>query len=380
MDDGVIEGFSFGFLDGIIIKVWQNSEEMIMQTIIEKAVGLDEDSEWLRTASKILRAGGLVAFPTETVYGLGGGALNPLASEKIYAAKGRPSDNPLIVHIADMDALYGIVRDVPEKARLLAEAFWPGPLTMIFEKNDKVPLQTTGGLESVAVRMPSHEVARALIRCSTGYIAAPSANTSGRPSPTKADHVVDDLNGRIEMIIDGGKVGIGLESTIVDFTEDIPTILRPGYITQEMLASVIGEVRMDRGLIEESSGIHPKAPGMKYKHYAPKADMLIVMGDSGKVVDKINSLASDMIEEGKNIGIIATEETKEQYNKLCDVKTIGTRSSEESIANGLYRVLRDFDKCNVDYIYSECFMDDELGQAIMNRLLKAAGHNVMKID
>ena len=378
MDDGVIEGFSFGFLDGIIIKVWQNSEEMIMQTIIEKAVGLDEDSEWLRTASKILRAGGLVAFPTETVYGLGGDALNPLASEKIYAAKGRPSDNPLIVHIADMDALYGIVRDVPEKSRLLAEAFWPGPLTMIFEKNDKVPLQTTGGLESVAVRMPSHEVARALIRCSTGYIAAPSANTSGRPSPTKADHVVDDLNGRIEMIIDGGKVGIGLESTIVDFTEDIPTILRPGYITQEMLASVIGEVRMDRGLIEESSGIHPKAPGMKYKHYAPKADLVIVEGEPEAVTTYINAQAAFLREKGESCGVIAADETVCLY-QAEQVLSIGSRADEESIARHLYDVLRRFDDLAVKKIYSESFCTPVMGQAIMNRLLKAAGHQVIQV-
>ena len=378
MDDGVIEGFSFGFLDGIIIKGWQNSEEMIMQTIIEKAVGLDEDSEWLRTASKILRAGGLVAFPTETVYGLGGDALNPLASEKIYAAKGRPSDNPLIVHIADMDALYGIVRDVPEKARLLAEAFWPGPLTMIFEKNDKVPLQTTGGLESVAVRMPSHEVARALIRCSTGYIAAPSANTSGRPSPTKADHVVDDLNGRIEMIIDGGKVGIGLESTIVDFTEDIPTILRPGYITQEMLASVIGEVRMDRGLIEESSGIHPKAPGMKYKHYAPKADLVIVEGEPEAVTTYINAQAAFLREKGESCGVIAADETVCLY-QAEQVLSIGSRADEESIARHLYDVLRRFDDLAVKKIYSESFCTPVMGQAIMNRLLKAAGHQVIQV-
>ena len=378
MDDGVIEGFSFGFLDGIIIKVWQNSEEMIMQTIIEKAVGLDEDSEWLRTASKILRAGGLVAFPTETVYGLGGDALNPLASEKIYAAKGRPSDNPLIVHIADMDALYGIVRDVPEKARLLAEAFWPGPLTMIFEKNDKVPLQTTGGLESVAVRMPSHEVARALIRCSTGYIAAPSANTSGRPSPTKADHVVDDLNGRIEMIVDGGEVGIGLESTIVDFTEDIPMILRPGYITQEMLASVIGEVRMDRGLIEESSGIHPKAPGMKYKHYAPKADLVIVEGEPEAVTTYINAQAAFLREKGESCGVIAADETVCLY-QAEQVLSIGSRADEESIARHLYDVLRRFDDLAVKKIYSESFCTPVMGQAIMNRLLKAAGHQVIQV-
>ena len=349
-----------------------------MQTIIEKAVGLDKDCEWLKTASRILREGGLVAFPTETVYGLGGDALNPSASEKIYAAKGRPSDNPLIVHIADMDALYGVVRKVPENAKLLAEAFWPGPLTMIFERNDEVPLQTTGGLNSVAVRMPSHEVARALIRCSTGYIAAPSANTSGRPSPTKAQHVKDDLNGRIEMIIDGGEVGIGLESTIVDFTEEIPTILRPGYITQDMIASVIGEVQMDKGLIAENSGVRPKAPGMKYKHYAPKADLKIVEGEPEAVVAYINAQTAALREKGEHCGVIAADESVSFYHAE-QVISIGSRKDEESIARHLYDVLRRFDDLEVTKIYSESVGTPVMGQAIMNRLLKAAGHQVIQV-
>lgn len=349
-----------------------------MQTIIEKAIGLDKDSAWLGKASEILREGGLVAFPTETVYGLGGDALNPLASEKIYAAKGRPSDNPLIVHIADMDALYGIVREVPKKARLLAEAFWPGPLTMIFEKNDKVPLQTTGGLDSVAVRMPSNAVARVLIRHSTGYIAAPSANTSGRPSPTKAEHVIDDLEGRIDMILDGGEVGIGLESTIVDFTEEIPTILRPGYITQDMIASVIGEVQMDKGLISENSGIRPKAPGMKYKHYAPKADLVIVEGEQETVIAYINAEISKLRMQGERCGVIAAEESASFY-QADQVLCIGSRADEESIARHLYDVLRKFDDLSVTRIFSESFCTPVMGQAIMNRLLKAAGHQVMQV-
>lgn len=353
-----------------------------MDTIVRKMSEDNIDIDLIEEASRVLRNGGLVAIPTETVYGLAGDALSAQASGKIYNAKGRPSDNPLIVHISKIDDLYVVAENVPKKAIELANKFWPGPLTMILNKSDKVPVETTGGLNTVAIRMPNNKIALELIGQSGVYLAAPSANTSGRPSPTTAEHVIEDLSGKIDMIIDGGKVGIGIESTIIDLTEDIPTILRPGYITKSMLEEVIGEVTIDKAILSENKDkkLVPKAPGMKYKHYAPKADMLIVMGDSGKVVDKINSLASDMIEEGKNIGIIATEETKEQYNKLCDVKTIGTRSSEESIANGLYRVLRDFDKCNVDYIYSECFMDDELGQAIMNRLLKAAGHNVMKID
>ena len=200
--------------------------------------------EALKRAGEILKNGGLVAFPTETVYGLGGDALNPQASKKIYAAKGRPSDNPLIVHIADMDSLYRIVKTVPEKARILAGKYWPGPLTMIFQKSDIVPMEATGGLDSVAVRFPSDPVAAALIRAAGGYVAAPSANTSGRPSPTTAQHVEEDLGDAIDMILDGGQVGIGLESTIVDFTEDVPVVLRPGYISLEMLQEILGEVRM----------------------------------------------------------------------------------------------------------------------------------------
>ena len=218
-----------------------------MNTILLAVDREHPDESVIRQAGEILKNGGLVAFPTETVYGLGGDGLNAESSEKIYAAKGRPSDNPLIIHIADMESLSRIVKEIPEKARKMAEKFWPGPLTMILKKSDAVPYETTGGLDSVAVRMPSHPVALALIRHGGGYIAAPSANTSGRPSPTSASHVAEDLTGKVDMILDGGDVGIGLESTIVDFTEEIPVILRPGYIDQKMAEDVIGPVRMDRG-------------------------------------------------------------------------------------------------------------------------------------
>ena len=228
------------------------------------------DREGMDQAGEIIKKGGLVAFPTETVYGLGANALDADASAKIYAAKGRPSDNPLIVHIADFSALDFIVKEIPESARKLAEAFWPGPLTMIFRKKETVPYGTTGGLETVAVRMPDHPVALALIRAGGGYIAAPSANTSGRPSPTKASHVADDMNGKIDVIIDGGDVGIGLESTIVDLTVPQPMILRPGYITKEMLEDVLTCVEEDCTMMRDDSGQAPKAPGMKYRHYAPK--------------------------------------------------------------------------------------------------------------
>ena len=213
-----------------------------MDTKIVKIEEDNIDQEMIEEAGKIIRSGGLVAFPTETVYGLGGDGLNEASSGKIYAAKGRPSDNPLIVHIAGMEALPKIARKIPVAAQKLAERFWPGPLTMIFEKTDCVPYATTGGLNTVAVRMPSNKIARALIEASGGYIAAPSANLSGKPSPTEARYVIEDMNGRIDMIIDGGAADIGLESTIIDLTGERPIILRPGYITEEMLEDTLGSV------------------------------------------------------------------------------------------------------------------------------------------
>ena len=336
------------------------------------------DHAALARGGEILKQGGLVAFPTETVYGLGGNALDPMASKKIYAAKGRPSDNPLIVHIADLNALVPIVKEVPEKAKILAEKFWPGPLTMIFEKSDLVPLETTGGLNSVAVRFPSDPIAAELILQAGGYVAAPSANTSGRPSPTTAQHVEEDLGDAIEMIIDGGPVGIGLESTIVDFTEDVPVVLRPGYISLEMLQEVLGDVRMDKGLIKPDSKVHPKAPGMKYRHYAPKADLVLVDGEAENVVKKINELVAEKQKNGLKVGVIATDETKDQYQADI-VVSIGARADEDAIAQHLYKILREFDDWNVDAIYSESFATPRIGQAIMNRLLKAAGHQVLHV-
>lgn len=336
------------------------------------------DMDAIARAGEIIKKGGLVAFPTETVYGLGGDATNPDASHKIYHAKGRPSDNPLIVHITNMKALEEMVQEVPQTARLLAERFWPGPLTMIFRKNEKIPYETTGGMDTVAVRMPSDPIARALIDASTGYIAAPSANTSGRPSPTEAEHVAQDLSGRIDMIIDGGPVNIGLESTIVDLTEEIPLILRPGYITLEMMREVLGEVEVDPGLIAADSDRKPKAPGMKYRHYAPKADLKVVEGETDAVVQTINARSEALIAQQKRVGIIATEETKDRY-KQGVVISIGARDDEEAIARHLYGILRRFDELGVDAIFSESFQAAGMGQAIMNRLLKAAGHQVLEV-
>ena len=329
--------------------------------------------EELKEASAVIRSGGLVAFPTETVYGLGGDATNPEASRKIYAAKGRPSDNPLIVHIADFSQLRNIVAEVPQEAEKLAEAFWPGPLTMILRKNEVIPYETTGGLDTVAIRMPSHPVARAFLQDSGCMIAAPSANTSGRPSPTTAQHVWEDLHGKIEILLDGGPVGIGIESTIVDLSEERPMILRPGFITQEMLSAVLGDVGMDPGLASENSKRPPKAPGMRYRHYAPKADLTLVEGTMEEVISKINALTREAQAMGKSVGVLATEENKDRY--VADhVIVIGQRQDEAEIARHLFDVLRQVDDLQVDLIYSESFAAAGVGQAIMNRLLKAAGH------
>lgn len=339
------------------------------------------EQEGLRRAGEILKAGGLVAFPTETVYGLGGDALNPDSSRKIYAAKGRPSDNPLIVHIADWNDLSRIVSRIPETAERLAEAFWPGPLTMILPKSDEVPMETTGGLDTVAVRMPSHPVALAVIREGGGFVAAPSANTSGKPSPTLAAHVAEDMDGRIDMIIDGGALGIGLESTIVDLTVSPPRILRPGYITREMLEKVLGDVETDATILQSQAdcGQAPKAPGMKYRHYAPAGELAIVCGEPGAVVDYINGRADADRAAGHRVGVIGTEEMLGRY-RADVIKSVGSRTDEAAIAAGLYAILREFDAEGATRIYSEAFSADGLGQAIMNRLLKAAGHRVIDLQ
>lgn len=346
---------------------------------IETEADEEEIRQLIAPAAKIIANGGLVAFPTETVYGLGANALDADAARKIYAAKGRPSDNPLIIHIADVDDLKKIGKNIPEAAFKLANAFWPGPLTMIVEKGDNVPYATTGGLDTVAVRFPSHPVAKALIRESGCLIAAPSANTSGRPSPTKAGHVMEDMNGRIEMILDGGNCDIGLESTIVDITENVPVILRPGYITVSDIKRVLGECEIDAAIIAADSMQKPRAPGMKYKHYAPKADLTIVDGPIDAVIDTINRLTIEQMNNGKKVGIIATEDTEDRYQADI-IENIGKRSDEGTIAKNLFAILRDFDEKNVDIIYSESFDSPDIGRAIMNRLLKAAGHKVIKAE
>ncbi len=345
-----------------------------MKTIIQNA----EDPAAIKAAGDIMKRGGLVAFPTETVYGLGANALDKEAAKKIYAAKGRPSDNPLIIHISDRDKLKEITENVPETAGVLMDAFWPGPLTMIFKKSERVPYETTGGLDTVAVRMPENKAARALIDAAGGFVAAPSANTSGRPSPTTAGHVAEDLSGAIDMILDGGPVTIGVESTILDMTVSPPMILRPGAVTEEMLKEQIGEVTEDPTLASGREAARPKAPGMKYRHYAPKAPLTLVEGDEDAVVRTINVEAEEASARGETIGIICTEETYERYPK-GDVKSIGTRADEETIAQNLYRVLREFDEDGVDEIFSEFFEGGGMALAIRNRLLKAAGQQVIHV-
>ena len=335
--------------------------------------------EELAEAAQILRDGGLVAFPTETVYGLGANALDEAAAKKIYAAKGRPSDNPLIAHISCLEELKPLVAYIPEAGRKLAEAYWPGPLTMVFPKSDIVPYGTTGGLDTVAVRMPSDPVANRLIKLAGVPVAAPSANTSGRPSPTTAQHVWQDLEGKIEMILDGGPVGIGVESTIVDVSGDVPTLLRPGAITMEMLRETVGRVEIDPAIqAPPSADLRPKAPGMKYRHYAPHADLQLVEGETDKVVETINALVKEKLAEGKKVGVICTDETKDRFPQ-GEVRSVGLRAKEETIAHNLFAVLREFDDLDVDCIYSESFSKYHLGQAIMNRLTKAAGYHVLKV-
>ena len=350
-------------------------ETKILKIRQESGLFSPEEEAGLRLAGEVIKGGGLVAFPTETVYGLGGDALNPESARKIYAAKGRPSDNPLIIHICRFEDMRGIVREVPREAEIIADVFWPGPITMILPKAENVPYETTGGLDTVAVRFPSHPVARKLIAYGGGYIAAPSANISGRPSPTAARHVTEDMNGRIEMILDAGDAGIGLESTILDLTSRKPVILRPGFVTREMLDRVLGKVDTDAAIVSPDSGQAPKAPGMKYRHYAPKGEMTVVKGVEEQVVSYINERCRECRDAGRRTGVIATDETLSGY--CADVcRSVGCRHDEEAIARELYRILREFDDEAVEVIYAEAFDDSGIGRAIMNRLLKAAGHRV----
>nr|QNO47467.1 threonylcarbamoyl-AMP synthase [Methanosarcinales archaeon ANME-2c ERB4] len=325
-----------------------------------------------RVAGAIIQEGGTVAFPTETVYGLGADALNPDAVRKIFEAKARPPDNPLIVHISSKEQLHDLVKDIPERAFDLMDVFWPGPLTMIFKRKEIVPDIITAGLDTVAVRMPDNPIALLLIEEAGTPIAAPSANRSGMPSPTTAQHVISDLDGRIDAVIDGGAVKIGVESTVVDMTSEIPVLLRPGGIGIDAIRDVIGEVAigyLDR-LLEE--GEVARSPGMKYTHYSPETKMMLVAGSSSSVVDRISKFVSEYHGRGMRVGLLATEETAEHV--IADeIFILGMRDDIALVASNLFAGIRYLDSRNVDVIIADGSMrDDGIGAAVQNRLRKAA--------
>jgi L-threonylcarbamoyladenylate synthase len=339
---------------------------------VDKYVDNLENNPQVVDAAQFLQENEVVALPTETVYGLGGNAESDVAVEKIFAAKGRPSDNPLIIHIGEQQQLNAFVTEIPEKAAVLMDTFWPGPLTIIFKKKDGVLSEkATAGLDTVGVRMPDHPVALALLKKCQLPIAAPSANSSGKPSPTNAQHVIEDLNGKIAGVIDGGSTGVGVESTVLDCTEDIPAILRPGGVTKAQLEEVVGEIHLDAALIDEES--KPKAPGMKYQHYAPNAPLYLVNGNR----EFLQRLIEEKQKEGLRVGVLATEESVESYQSDV-VIACGKRNQLESVATALYETLRMFNQEKVDIIFSEMFPNTGVGHAIMNRLQKAAGNKMIK--
>lgn len=334
------------------------------------------DTSKLNQAASIIKKGGLVAVPTETVYGLAANALDGNAVSSIFKAKKRPNDNPLIVHIASLDMLYPLVKSIPPKATSLIKAFWPGPLTLIFEASDIIPDEVRAGLSTVAIRFPSHPVMCDLIKQSGVPLAAPSANTSGKPSPTNAARVIDDLSGKVDVIIDGGDCSVGLESSVVDTTRDIPTILRPGGITEDMLNEVIGEINIDPALIHHDTNIKPISPGMKYTHYSPDAAVIIVKGELDQVVAEINAKIEEAKIANKDVGVLATDETFALFD-CKKVLSVGSISNLSEIASNLFEVLRKFDDSHTDIVYSLAFPEIGIGKAIMNRLEKSAGYNII---
>lgn len=351
-----------------------------LDTIIEKIdkIKPDLDKVALKRAANILKNDGLVAFPTETVYGLGANALSENAVKKIFIAKGRPSDNPLIVHISKIKDIDYLAKDIPQNALKLIERFWPGALTLVFKKNKSVPYSISGGLDTVAIRMPCNKIALSLIDTCGFPIAAPSANISGKPSSTEYNHVFNDLYGKIDMILDGGNCDLGLESTVVEVFEDRAVILRPGSITEEMLKEVITNVEVDKAILLQNFKDLPKAPGMKYKHYAPKGKITIIDGNMENTVKKILFF----LEEDKNNNVkslvISTYETA-QFYKGENIFKIGGKTDEKEIARNLFSILRKCDDDNIEKIYIESFRESGIGFAIMNRLKKASGYNIVKV-
>ncbi len=335
----------------------------------------------IRVAANAIKKGGLVAFPTETVYGLGADALNPKAVEKIFAAKRRPPDNPIIVHIANKEDLYKLARKIPSGAEELIAQFWPGPLTLILKRSSLVCDMTVVGLDTIALRMPRNKVALALIGESSVPVAAPSANLAGKPSPTTAQHVLDDLAGRIDIVLDAGDVRIGVESTVIDMTTPIPQILRPGGVPYEKLKSVLGEVELHPSAIASRKirVTESRSPGMKHRHYAPKAEMILVEGEFNKVVRRIQELAILYMARELKVGILGTDESQLKYNADI-VKSLGTRKDTATMAKNLFTLLRQFDNEKVDIIIAEGITLEGLGLAVMNRLRRAANFNIIKVN
>lgn len=324
-------------------------------------------------AAKILKSGGLVAVPTETVYGLAANALNESAVQKIFAAKGRPSDNPLIVHISEIDEIYNLVSEFPDKAQKLADAFWPGPLTMILKKSQVVPNVISGGLDSVAIRLPANSVARKIIKEAGCPLAAPSANLSGSPSPTKTTHVIADLFGKIDAIVDAGTCNVGVESTVISLCTDIPKILRPGAVTPEQLRNVLGDVEIDAAVLSKlDENSKPLSPGMKYKHYAPKAKVIILNGSCEKYVNFVNDYASHPV-----AALCYEEDVKDL--KIPAI-TFGKENDLKSQAELLFDALRKIDELNqIEVVYARCPDQNGIGLAVYNRLIRAAGFNIIDL-
>lgn len=345
-----------------------------MDTLISK-IDIDNiDMEEIKKQAQILKSGETVIFPTETVYGLGANALDEDAVSKIYEAKGRPSDNPLIVHISDTEQIYDLVEEVTNEAKIVMEKFWPGPITIILNKKDIIPNRTSGGLNTVAIRMPSNKIANVLIREAQLPIAAPSANISGKPSPTKASHVYEQMNHRVSGIILGNDCVYGLESTVLDLTGDIPTILRPGSVTKEQLEKELGIVELDPALQNKNDNIKAKAPGMKYTHYSPNAEVYIVSGEREKVIQKINELTEHNNKKNLKTGVICLKSNKKRYIG----KTICLGETLDEVASNLFDSLIQADKEGCNIVYSESFTNEGIGCAIMNRLLKSAGYKIIK--
>lgn len=349
-----------------------------MNTITIKIEIENIDGEDLKHAAGIIKSGGIVAFPTETVYGLGANGLDTEAVEKIFKAKGRPADNPLILHVCALSQVESLVEEISDTARMCMAQFWPGPLTILFKRSELVPDIVSAGLDTVAIRMPDNGIALKLIELSETPIAAPSANLSGRPSPTSFKHVKEDMMGKIDMIIDGGSTGIGLESTVLDLSGDLPMILRPGGVTIEQLKKLIPNIVFDKSIIDNSSSIIPKSPGQKYRHYAPKSEMILFGGDLGKVVDEIKKLSKAYLLDGKKVGIMCTDQTEDLYEDGIII-SLGSRDEESTIAQSLFDTLRRFDEEGVDIILAESMDMSNLGSAIMNRLKKAASGKIVEL-